>query len=539
VFKTRECRYVKDVVRQGGVDTCIRHFQEQFPALLECEQVILWIYNPQRSTMEYRPHDETMLPRCHSQEKDGGVIMMALDECPAGRVVTMTHEGLLLEEGIVLRADEPADARVLALCDLRYVKSATGLFSSLCIPVLNDRSNVVAVLEALNPVGNVWSMPAVSISILKSSAVLLSESLESMISEPNLLSGGASLLDLIDESKRLLCRLFSCKYAVLYLVTSATGHNADMIVHGGTAACPRDVRMLRSTGLAGRVQLMDSGILNISDLSPKDPRYSAEVHTALDLPRPTNVLCALVWPSQSARQNGADCAIAVIELFGRMSTKPFTSQDEVKLKEWAAKFGALLDCVQSSATSLRRISTLDNIEHTFFEIRNYMTACASAFLEAGKKLSSSNEMQAWWATVAKEDGLKRAFSDHLVTAAALRLCLLMRVVEEGLLTLIDVGGITLHVYNSRFNSVTFRRAKPTRTISALTGGFEPRMSKLMPHFKGNGGKKSRIKAGAWGDLWDAVEVGGESLLKEVFGGSLALASEPVCRMFLDCSARVL
>ena len=48
----RTAGYVKDVVRQGGVDTCIRHIQEQFPALLECEQVVLWIYNPQRSTME-------------------------------------------------------------------------------------------------------------------------------------------------------------------------------------------------------------------------------------------------------------------------------------------------------------------------------------------------------------------------------------------------------------------------------------------------------------------------------------------------------
>jgi hypothetical protein len=62
------------------------------------------------------------------------------------------------------------------------------------------------------------------------------------------------------------------------------------------------------------------------------------------------------------------------------------------------------------------------------------------------------------------------------------------------------------------------------------------MSKLMPHFKGSGGKKSKIKAGSWGELWDAIEAGGESLLKEVFGGSLAVSSEPVCRMFLDCSA---
>ncbi len=519
---------MKDVVRQGGIDTCIRHFQEQFPALLECEQVVLWIYNPQRSTMEYRPHDPAMLSRCHTQQKDVGVIEMALDECPAGRVVTMAHEGALVEEGVVLRADEPNDARLLAMCDLRYVKNSTGLFSSLCIPVFNDRSNVVAVLEALNPAGNVWSMPAVSISILKSSAVLLSESLESMISEPNLLSGGASLLDLIDESKRLLCRLFSCKYAVLYLLSSPPGPNADMVVHHGAGAETRSVRMLRSIGLAGRVLLMDSGILNISDLSPKDPRYAAEVHAALELPKPTNVLCAIVWPSEAARQKGSDAAIAVIELFGRMSTKPFTTQDEVKLTEWAAKFGALLSCVQLSTLSLRRISRVDDVEHVFFEIRNYMAACASAILDAGKKLSSTNDMQTWWASVAKDDATKRAFADHHVTSAVLRLCLLMRVIEEGLLTLINVGGITVHVYNARFSHVTFRRFKPTRTISSHTGAFDSRLSKLMPHFKGDDKKRCSINAGEWGHLWDAIELGGESLLKEVFGGSLAIASEPVC-----------
>lgn len=514
-------------MRQGGVDTCIRHFQEQFPALLECEQVVLWIYNPQRSTMEYRPHDEAMLPRCHIKEKDGGLIEMALDECPAGRVVTMAQEGQLLEEGIVLRADEPGDARVLAMCDLRYVKSSVGLFSSLCIPVFNDRSNVVAVLEALNPIDNVWSMPAVSISILKSSAVLLSESLESMISEPNLLSGGSSLLDLISESKRLLCRLFSCRYAALYLVDSPPGPNSHMIAHRSAGTGARSIRMLRSTGLAGRVQLMDSGMLNISDLNPKDPRYSAEVHAALDLPKPTNVLCALVWPSEAARQKGADSAIAVIELFGRMSTKPFTKQDEVKLAEWALKFGALLSCVQLSTVSLRQIGMIDDVEQTFFQIRNYMAASAGALLDAGKKLSSWNEMQTWWASVAKDDAMKRALSDPHVTASVLRVCLLMRVAEEALLTLIDVGGVTVHIYNARFGSVTYRRLKPTRSVSPLTGAFDARLSKLLPHFKGSSSKKSSIKAGAWGDLWEAIEPGGESVLKEVFGGNLAIVGETV------------
>ena len=514
-------------MRQGGVDTCIRHFQEQFPALLECEQVVLWIFNPQRSTMEYRPHDEAMLSRCHVQEKDGGVIEMALDECPAGRVVTMAQEGQLLEEGIVLRADEPGDARVLSLCDLRYVKNPTGMFSSLCIPVFNDRANVVAVLEALNPVANVWSMPAVSISILKSSAVLLSESLESMISEPNLLTGGSTLLDLIEESKRLLCRLFSCKYAALYLLNSPPGPNADMIVHRSAGTGARKVRMLRTTGLAGRVQLMDSGILNISDLNPKDPRYSAEVHAALDLPKPTNVLCAVVWPSEVERQKGADSAIAVIELFGRMSTKPFTRQDEVKLTEWASKFGALLSCVQLSTSSIHRIGRVDEVEQMFFQIKNYMAASASALLDAGKKLSSINEMQTWWTGVAKDDAMKRVFTDPHVTAAVLRLCLLMRVAEEGLLTLIDVGGVTVHVYNARFSNVTFRRAKPVRTISPLTGAFDSKISKLLPHFKGEGSKKCSVKAGAWGEQWDAIEPGGESLLRDVFGGNLAVVSESV------------
>ncbi len=514
-------------MRQGGVDTCIRHFQEQFPALLECEQVVLWIFNPQRSTMEFRPHDEAMLSRCHVQEKDGGVIEMALDECPAGRVVTMAQEGQLLEEGIVLRADEPGDARVLALCDLRYVKNATGLFSSLCIPVFNDRANVVAVLEALNPIANVWSMPAVSISILKSSAVLLSESLEGMISEPNLLSSGSSLLDLIEESKRLLCRLFSCKYAVLYLLNSPPGPHSHMIVYRNASHGARSVLMLRATGLAGRVQLMDSGTLNISDLNPKDHRYSAEVHAALDLPKPTNVLCALVWPSDAAKKKGTDTATAVIELFGRMSTKPFTTQDEVKLTEWAAKFGALLSCVQLSTASIGRISRVDAVEHAFFQIRNYMAACASAFLDAGKKVSSTGELQTWWVSVAKDEAMKRAFSDPYVTSSVLRVCLLMRVVEESLLTLIDVGGVTLHVYNARYGSVTFRRAKPVRTISPLTGAFDSKMSKLLPHFRGEVGNRGSLKNGAWGGLWEAVEVGGDSLLKEVFGGNLAVVSEPV------------
>ncbi len=525
-------------MRQGGVDTCIRHFQEQFPALLECEQVVLWIFNPQRSTMEYRPHDEAMLSRCHVREKDGGVIEMALDECPAGRVVTMAQEGQLLEEGIVLRADEPSDARALALCDLRYVKNPNGMYSSLCIPVFNDRSNVVAVLEALNPIANVWSMPAVSISILKSSAVLLSESLEAMISEPNLLNSGSSLLDLIEEAKRLLCRLFSCKYAALYLFNSPPGPNAEMIAHRSAATGARSVRMLRSMGLAGRVQLMDSGILNISDLNHKDPRYSAEVHASLDLPKPTNVLCALVWPSEGARKKGADSAIAVIELFGRMSTKPFTKQDEVKLTEWAAKFGALLSCVQLSTSSIRRISRIDDVEHVFFQIRNYMAACANAFLDAGKKLSSTSDMQTWWMSVAKDDATKRAFADPLVTAAVLRACLLMRVVEEALLTLIDVGGVTLHIYNTRFGNVTFRRAKPIRTISPITGAFDSKTSKLLPHFKGEGGKKCSIKNGAWGELWDAIEAGGDTLLKEVFGGNLAVVSEPVCGKFPHHTAQL-
>jgi hypothetical protein len=306
-----------------------------------------------------------------------------------------------------------------------------------------------------------------------------------------------------------------------------------MIVHRGSGAGARSVRMLRATGLAGRTQLMNSGVLNISDLSPKDPRYSADVHAALELPKPTNVLCALVWPSDAARQQGADSATAVIELFGRMSSKPFTTQDEVKLTEWAAKFGALLSCVQLSTSSVLRISRLDAVEYVFFEIRNFMTACSSSFLEAGKKLSCNNELQTWWASAAKDDAIKRSFTDAHVIAAVLRLCMLMRVVEEGLLTLIDVGGITVHIYNTRFSNVTFRRAKPTRTISSLTGAFDPRMSKLMPHFKTDQAKKPAIKSGAWGVLWDAIEVGGDSLLKEVFGGGLSVVSEPVCCMRKD------
>jgi hypothetical protein len=174
---------------------------------------------------------------------------------------------------------------------------------------------------------------------------------------------------------------------------------------------------------------------------------------------------------------------------------------------------------------------LDAVENVFFEIRNFMTACSSSFLEAGKKLSCNNELQTWWASAAKDDAIKRSFTDAHVIAAVLRLCLLIRVVEEGLLTLIDVGGITVHVYNTRFSNVTFRRAKPTRTISSLTGAFDPRMSKLMPHFKTDQTKKPAIKSGAWGVLWDAIEVGGDSLLKEVFGGGLSVISEPVCCIY--------
>ena len=503
---------------------------------LPCPSSVFVLLVSRRCCCRYRPHDESMLPRCHVRDKDGGVIEMALDECPAGRVVTLAHEGQLLEEGIVMRADEAADARVLSLCDLRYVKSSSGMFSSLCIPVFNDRSNVVAVLEALNPIANVWSMPAVSISILKSSAVLLSETLEGMINEPHLLNSGSSLLDVIEESKRLLCRLFSCKYAVLYLLPPPPAPASDMVVHrggGGGGPGARIVRMLRTAGLAGRVQLMDSGVLNISDLNPKDPRYSAEVHAALDLPKPTNVLCAMVWPSDAARRKGCDAAIGVIEMFGRMSTKPFTKQDEVKLVEWAAKFGALLSCVQLSASSLSRIGRVDDVEHVFFQIRNYMSASTPALLDAGRKMSSLNELQTWWTAAVKDDAMKRWIVDPQLTTSVLRVCLLMRVAEESLLTLIDVGGVTLHVYNARYKDVTFRRAKPSRAISALTGAFDPRLSKLLPHFRGEGRDR-----GAVAGLWDAHDVVGDSLLKDVLGGSLAVASEPVRHVTLQLVAVV-
>ncbi len=114
-----------------------------------------------------------------------------------------------------------------------------------------------------------------------------------------------------------------------------------------------------------------------------------------------------------------------------------------------------------------------------------------------------------------------------LTASLLRVCLLLRVAEESLLTLIDVGGVTLHVYNARFKDVTFRRAKPSRVISATTGAFEPRLSKLLPHFRGEG--KERGGSGG-GGVWDAVEAGGDGLLRDVFGGSLAIVSEPVRRV---------
>jgi hypothetical protein len=354
-----------------------------------------------------------------------------------------------------------------------------------------------------------------------------------MISEPNLLSSGSSLPDVIEESRRLLCRLFSCKYAVLYLINSASGPDSDMMVHRSVSGTVlHSVRMLRTTGLAGRVQLMDSGLLNISDLNPKDPRYSPEVHSALGLPKPTNVLCALVWPSVSAKMKGPDAAIAVIELFGRMSTKPFTKQDEVKLTEWAATFGALLSCVQLSASSLQRIGKLDDVQQVFFEMKNYMAVCSGVLLDAGKKLSGWSEMHTWWVSTAKDDAIKRAFADPHVLASVLSVCLLMRIAEEGLLTLIDVGGVTVHIFNARHNNVTFRRARPARTISISTGAFDHRLSKLLPHFRGDSKKKISTKAGAWGELWDEIE-GGDALLKEVFGGSLAVVSEPVCYVHLN------
>ena len=144
-------------------------------------------------------------------------------------------------------------------------------------------------------------------------------------------------------------------------------------------------------------------------------RYSAEVLAALDLPKPTNVLCAMVWPSEAARRKGCDAAIGVIELFGRMSTKPFTGQDEVKLNEWAAKFGALLSCVQLSAQSLRRIGRVDDVEAVFFAIRNYMSASAAVLMDAGRKMSSMNELQVMTPGVTAENS--ECYSRKNVSAA--------------------------------------------------------------------------------------------------------------------------